>query len=63
VNTALSIAKQHPDFVFGFISQERLVHTENEWEQWVYCTPGVNISATGDSAGQNYNSPQHVISK
>jgi len=60
VSTAISIANQHSDFVFGFVSQERLATSDHEW---VYCTPGVNISVKGDSAGQNYNTPHHVIAE
>lgn len=32
-------------------------------EDWIIMTPGVNISSKGDSLGQQYNTPEHVVGK
>lgn len=51
----IEIAKKYSDHVVGFICQEKLC------EGFIHCTPGVNISTSGDSLGQQYNSPEYVI--
>jgi len=58
ISKSVAIAKKYPDFVFGFISQERLVPEEPEF---VYCTPGVSLNQSSDDRGQNYNTPAHLI--
>lgn len=54
---AVALAKQHQDFIMGFISQKRLIDDE----AFIHMTPGVNIGETGDSLGQQYNTPEAVI--
>lgn len=60
VQASLSVARQHSDYVFGFICQQRLSEQEGD-EGFVYCTPGVNLQSAGDNLGQQYNTPEHVI--
>ncbi len=54
----LEMAVAAQDFVCGFISQHRL---ENTVPGFLYLTPGVHLSATGDSLGQQYRSPHQAI--
>ncbi len=54
----VEMAKKNKDFVMGFISQNKLVEDDPDF---VYMSPGVNMSTGGDSKGQQYNSPHHVI--
>lgn len=58
--SAIDIAKKYPDFVIGFISQEKLIKDDN---RFIYCTPGVSLDKKGDKTGQQYNTPQLVIEK
>jgi len=53
----VEMAKQYPDFVFGFISQRKLTDDP----QFIHMTPGVNLGKKGDSLGQQYNTPEKVI--
>ncbi len=53
----LAIAKQFPEFVMGFISQEKLSSDPH----WIYMTPGVHLSTEGDNLGQQYVTPQQAI--
>lgn len=60
------IAAAHPDFVIGFISVR-----PSEWlpisgagiGPMLHMTPGVQLAVGGDSLGQQYNTPDSVISK
>lgn len=51
-------AENNKDFVMGFIAQEKL----SQDNDLVTMTPGVSFASTGDNLGQNYNTPEHVIS-
>lgn len=51
-------AQNNKDFVMGFIAQEKL----SQDNDLVTMTPGVNFESTGDDLGQNYNTPEYVIS-
>ncbi|KAI1328050.1 Orotidine 5'-phosphate decarboxylase domain-containing protein [Xylariaceae sp. FL0255] len=64
----LEAAREHPEFVMGFISQETL-NTEPE-DNFISMTPGVqlppdgdeeNATVGGDGMGQQYNTPTKVI--
>jgi uridine monophosphate synthetase len=61
----VAIARQHRDFVIGFIAQ-RSLNTEPE-DNFITMTPGVSLpppgqqSVAGDDLGQQYNSPEHVV--
>ena len=53
----VQMAKDNGDFVMGFVSQRRLVDTPD----FVYMSPGVNLSSAGDALGQQYNTPHKII--
>jgi uridine monophosphate synthetase len=55
--TAVEWANNHPDFVIGFICQQKL--TENP--TLLHLTPGVQRSVTEDHLGQKYNTPDRAI--
>lgn len=55
--TALAWAKEHNDFVIGFIA----VHTLPDHEGFVVMTPGVSLEATGDALGQQYILPKQAV--
>ncbi|XP_015904302.1 uncharacterized protein [Parasteatoda tepidariorum] len=57
-NKVIEMAKEHLDFVIGFVCQQKLLGDDNI----IHMTPGVNISAEGDTLGQQYKSPESVIS-
>jgi len=53
----IKMAKEHSDFVIGFIAQEKLIDDEN----FITMTPGVKIASGTDDLGQQYNTPKKVI--
>jgi len=53
----LAFAEQFPEFVFGFISQNKL----SDNPAWIYLTPGVQFQAKGDTLGQQYVTPEKAI--
>lgn len=55
----VAMAQRYSDFVIGFISQRKLVDDPC----FIHMTPGVNLSTNGDTLGQQYNTPQHVITE
>jgi uridine monophosphate synthetase len=61
----VAIAREHRDFVIGFIAQ-RSLNTEKD-DNFITMTPGVSLPPAGQSAvmgdglGQQYNSPEHVV--
>lgn len=65
----VSLARQHRDFVTGFIAQ-RSLNSEPE-DNFITCTPGVSLppaggateseATKGDGLGQQYNSPRKVV--
>ena len=63
----VQVARQHPDFVMGFISQQSL-NTE-PGDNFLTLTPGVKLPAAGsqhiqgDGLGQQYRTPQEVIGR
>jgi len=52
-DAALTLLRQHPEFMAGVIAQHRFPNTES----WLYCMPGVNLQAEGDGIGQQYRTP------
>lgn len=50
-------AENNKDFVMGFIAQEKL----SQDNDLVTMTPGVSFESAGDNLGQNYNTPEYVI--
>ncbi|MFN7096437.1 MAG: orotidine-5'-phosphate decarboxylase [Gammaproteobacteria bacterium] len=55
----IKMAQEHPDFVIGFIAQQRLIDVPD----FIYMTPGVNLAQTGDKLGQTYIDPNTAICK
>lgn len=53
---ALKIVENHPNII-GCVAQNKVP------DNILLFTPGVNLAATGDSKGQQYKSPEHVISQ
>ncbi|NGX42343.1 MAG: Orotidine 5'-phosphate decarboxylase [Chlamydiae bacterium] len=54
---AITMAKQHSDFVFGFISQRKLTDDP----RFIHFCPGVKLAKGTDSLGQQYNTPEKVL--
>ncbi|GFR14774.1 uridine 5'-monophosphate synthase [Trichonephila clavata] len=57
-NNILKMAGNHKDFVIGFVSQHVVVKNQ----EYIHMFPGVHINESGDSLGQQYNSPEKAIS-
>ncbi len=53
----LRMAEQFPEFVIGFISQQKL----SEDPSWIYMTPGVQLQAGKDALGQQYVTPEMAL--
>ena len=62
VQSSLEIAKKNPNLVAGFICQRR-ISEEADAQAFIYCTPGVSLEQTSDGQGQQYNSPEHLVSR
>ncbi|MCC5831526.1 MAG: orotidine-5'-phosphate decarboxylase [Chlamydiales bacterium] len=54
---AVKWAREHADFVIGFICVHKLVDDP----AFIHMTPGVRLSPGGDPLGQQYLTPQKVI--
>jgi orotidine-5'-phosphate decarboxylase len=57
----LDMAREHRDFVIGFIAMKRPESKENLDEDFLILTPGVGLDVSGDSMGQQYKTPREVI--
>lgn len=57
IHATLQMAEQHPDFVFGFITQRALSSDPH----WIYLTPGVKLGSGKDALGQQYVTPEKAI--
>lgn len=57
--SAVKMAEDHSDFVFGFICGSNI----SKKPQFIHMTPGVQMQEGGDSLGQQYTSPEEVICK
>jgi uridine monophosphate synthetase len=62
----VEIARNHKDFVIGFIAQRSL--NEEEHDNFLTMTPGVSLPPTGredekmgDGMGQQYNTPRKIV--
>ena len=55
--TILSFAEKNPDYVMGFIAQQRL----NSSHDFIYMTPGVHLDKSGDNLDQQYRTPEQAI--
>lgn len=55
----IKMAQENKDFVIGFITMRQLVDDPC----FINMTPGVQLSAGGDALGQQYNTPENIITK
>ena len=57
------MALDHPEFVIGFIAQNRMdgIATECAGKDFLILTPGVGLSAREDGKGQQYRTPKEVV--
>lgn len=55
--SALQMAKQHRNFVMGFITQHPLLEDPG----FINFTPGVQLNANSDALGQHYLTPRQAI--
>lgn len=55
---SIAMAETHKDFVMGFISTKKLAGDE-----FIYMTPGVQLEAGQDKHGQQFKTPQNVITQ
>ena len=53
----VSMAKEHSDFVIGFIAQQRLLKDPS----FIHMTPGVKLTDGTDKLGQQYQTPETVV--
>jgi len=58
-NETLKMAQANKDFVIGFITQKQLI----DEPCFINITPGVQLQSGTDKLGQQYNTPQLVITK
>jgi len=57
MHATLKMAKEHPEFVMGFITQ----HALSDSPQWINMTPGIKLFPGTDALGQQYNTPESAI--
>lgn len=55
----VAIADEFPEFVFGFIAQNRFVSSRGN--DWLTLTPGVGLDDKGDGLGQQYRTVDEVV--
>lgn len=53
----ISYAQKYPEFVIGFICQEKLIDDP----RFIHMTPGVQLQEGSDDLGQQYDTPEKVI--
>ena len=59
---ALEIARKYKSFVMGFIANGTIPgQTWSQEEDFIICTPGVNLAQHGDMLGQQYQSPEQAV--
>jgi len=64
---SLEIAKEHKDFVIGFIGSSDKVETlqmlrEESGDDFTIMTPGIKLAKGNDNLSQTYNTPKKAIS-
>lgn len=64
--SALAMAREHRDFVIGFIAMQRMAQDDSvdgsaSPEDFLILTPGVGLDVKGDGMGQQYKTPRQVI--
>ncbi|KAF8913999.1 orotidine-5'-monophosphate decarboxylase [Gymnopilus junonius] len=64
---AVRMARQHKDFVIGFIAQRRMdgigsqLHEDVSQDDFLILTPGIGLEAKGDAMGQQYRTPHEAV--
>jgi orotidine-5'-phosphate decarboxylase len=64
---AVHMARQHRNFVIGFIAQRRMddvgttAQEDTSDEDFLILTPGIGLESTGDSMGQQYRTPRAAV--
>ncbi|EEB86596.1 hypothetical protein MPER_16392, partial [Moniliophthora perniciosa FA553] len=64
--SAVRMAREHRDFVIGFIAQRRMEEvaadqgTTND-DDFLILSPGVALDTRGDGMGQQYRTPREVV--
>ncbi|KAK7060536.1 orotidine 5'-phosphate decarboxylase [Paramarasmius palmivorus] len=67
-DSAVRMAREHRDFVIGFIAQRRMEDValepgaDSSSDDFLILSPGVGLDAKGDSMGQQYRTPREVVS-
>ncbi|KAI9295562.1 orotidine 5'-phosphate decarboxylase Ura4 [Neoconidiobolus thromboides FSU 785] len=56
----VKLADQHSDFVAGFIAAGQL---KSEATPMIVMTPGIGLEVAGDAMGQQYRTPESIITK
>lgn len=63
--SSVRIALDHPEFVIGFIAQNRMEGLATELgyagKDLLILTPGVGLDSRGDGKGQQYRTPKEVV--
>ena len=66
---AVQMARQHRDFVIGFIAQRRMEgvgaspNEDLSNEDFLILTPGIALDCKGDGMGQQYRTPREAVLK
>ncbi|KAF8272564.1 humps family-domain-containing protein [Lactarius quietus] len=67
---AVRMARGARDFVIGFIAQRRMEgvglaagEKQDETEDFLILSPGVGLDVTGDGMGQQYRTPEQVVTE
>ena len=55
--TVVELAQKRDDVVIGIIAQKATLNTPHQ----IKCTPGIHLATNKDNLGQQYNTPEHVI--
>jgi len=64
---AVRMARQHRDFVIGFIAQRRMdgvgasPNEDISNEDFLILTPGIGLESKGDGMGQQYRTPREAV--
>ena len=59
VAATIKMAHDHPEDIMGYVCQSDI----DDDPRFVRMTPGVHISAGGDTLGQQYSLPENVVEK
>ncbi|KAI3637868.1 hypothetical protein MIR68_004517 [Amoeboaphelidium protococcarum] len=59
----VEMACKRSDFIIGFIAGARPQQIDEQFVDMIVMTPGVQIQASNDKLGQQYNTPENVINE